>query len=89
MYRSTTFYTQVPAENLLGKENKGVYVLMSGLDLERLVLAAGPVGLMQAAVDSAFEYAHTRKQFGKPIGEFQLLQVRNKVLYCFSDIMFR
>ncbi|CAG9560662.1 unnamed protein product [Danaus chrysippus] len=66
---------KVPASNLLGEENKGVYVLMSGLDLERLVLAAGPVGLMQAAVDAAFDYAHTRKQFGKPIGEFQLLQV--------------
>lgn len=50
---------------------------MSGLDLERLVLAGGPVGLMQAAIDTAFEYAHTRKQFGKNIGEFQLLQVRN------------
>lgn len=50
-------------------------MLMSGLDLERLVLAAGPVGLMQAAVDVAFEYAHTRKQFGKNIGEFQLIQV--------------
>lgn len=49
---------------------------MSGLDLERLVLAAGPVGLMQAAVDVAFEYAHTRKQFGIKIGEFQLLQVK-------------
>lgn len=48
---------------------------MSGLDLERLVLAAGPVGLMQAAVDTAFEYAHARKQFGKSIAEFQLLQV--------------
>lgn len=66
---------QVPATNLLGEENKGVYVLMSGLDLERLVLAAGPVGLMQAAIDVAFEYAHTRKQFGNRIGEFQLLQV--------------
>lgn len=65
----------MPAANLLGEENKGVYVLMSGLDLERLVLAAGPVGLMQAAIDTSFEYAHTRKQFGKNIGEFQLLQV--------------
>lgn len=48
---------------------------MSGLDLERLVLAAGPVGLMQAAIDVAFQYAHTRKQFGQNIGEFQLIQV--------------
>lgn len=72
---------KVPAANLLGEENKGVYVLMSGLDLERLVLAAGPVGLMQAAVDTAFAYAHTRKQFGKPIGEFQLLQGKMADMY--------
>nr|XP_032511442.1 isovaleryl-CoA dehydrogenase, mitochondrial [Danaus plexippus plexippus] len=72
---------KVPASNLLGEENKGVYVLMSGLDLERLVLAAGPVGLMQAAVDVAFDYAHTRKQFGKPIGEFQLLQGKMADMY--------
>lgn len=57
---------------------------MSGLDLERLVLAAGPVGLMQAAIDTAFDYAHTRKQFGKPIGEFQLLQV--SISFCFVFI---
>ncbi|KAI8429152.1 hypothetical protein MSG28_007699 [Choristoneura fumiferana] len=54
------------------KLNKGVYVLMSGLDYERLVLAAGPVGLMQAAIDVAFQYAHTRKQFGQNIGEFHV-----------------
>ncbi|XP_050342871.1 isovaleryl-CoA dehydrogenase, mitochondrial [Nymphalis io] len=72
---------KVPAMNLLGEENKGVYVLMSGLDLERLVLAAGPVGLMQAAIDTAFEYAHTRKQFGKSIGEFQLLQGKMADMY--------
>lgn len=72
---------KVPVANLLGEENKGVYVLMSGLDLERLVLAAGPVGLMQAAVDTAFAYAHTRKQFGKPIGEFQLLQGKMADMY--------
>jgi len=53
---------KVPLENVLGEENKGVYVLMSGLDYERLVLAAGPVGIMQAACDVAFEYAHQRKQ---------------------------
>ncbi|XP_052738362.1 isovaleryl-CoA dehydrogenase, mitochondrial [Bicyclus anynana] len=72
---------KVPATNLLGEENKGVYVLMSGLDLERLVLAAGPVGLMQAAADVAFEYAHTRKQFGTRIGEFQLLQGKMADMY--------
>ncbi|GBP75914.1 Isovaleryl-CoA dehydrogenase, mitochondrial [Eumeta japonica] len=72
---------KVPAFNLLGAENKGVYVLMSGLDLERLVLAAGPVGLMQAAVDAAFQYAHTRKQFGQNIGEFQLIQGKMADMY--------
>ena len=54
----------IPAENMLGELNKGVYVLMSGLDLERLTLVAGPVGLMQACCDTAFAYAHQRKQFG-------------------------
>ncbi|XP_075970836.1 isovaleryl-CoA dehydrogenase, mitochondrial [Anticarsia gemmatalis] len=72
---------KVPAKNLLGAENKGVYVLMSGLDLERLVLAAGPVGLMQAAIDTAFSYAHTRKQFGQNIGEFQLMQGKMADMY--------
>lgn len=66
---------KVPAANILGKENYGAYVLMSGLDYERLVLAAGPVGLMQACCDVAFSYAHERKQFGQRIGEFQLIQV--------------
>lgn len=66
---------KVPAKNVLGGMEKGVYVLMSGLDLERLVLAAGPVGIMQAACDVAFDYAHQRKQFNKRIGEFQLIQV--------------
>lgn len=68
---------KVPKENLLGTENKGVYVLMSGLDFERLVLASGPIGIMQACCDVAFSYAHARKQFNKRIGEFQLIQVRN------------
>lgn len=66
---------KVPKENLLGDENKGVYVLMSGLDFERIVLAAGPLGIMQACCDVAFQYAHERKQFNKKIGEFQLIQV--------------
>lgn len=72
---------RVPKQNLLGQENKGVYVLMSGLDLERLVLAAGPVGIMQACCDIAFGYAHVRKQFNKKIGEFQLIQVRTEINY--------
>lgn len=72
---------KVPAKNILGQEGKGVYVLMSGLDLERLVLAAGPVGLMQAACDISFEYAHSRKQFKRRIGEFQLLQGKMADMY--------
>ncbi|XP_017769881.1 PREDICTED: isovaleryl-CoA dehydrogenase, mitochondrial [Nicrophorus vespilloides] len=72
---------KVPAENVMGGVNKGVYVLMSGLDYERLVLAAGPVGLMQACCDIAFNYAHQRKQFGQPIGEFQLLQGKMADMY--------
>lgn len=64
--------TQVPAENVLGAVNGGVKVLMSGLDYERLVLAAGPVGLMQAALDVAVPYSTERKQFGTPIGQFQV-----------------
>ncbi|XP_017483372.1 PREDICTED: isovaleryl-CoA dehydrogenase, mitochondrial-like [Rhagoletis zephyria] len=72
---------KVPAKNILGNENKGVYVLMSGLDYERLVLAAGPVGLMQAAVDISFDYAHQRKQKGQLIGEFQLIQGKMADMY--------
>ncbi|KAI9189814.1 hypothetical protein H9P43_001247 [Blastocladiella emersonii ATCC 22665] len=72
---------EVPAENVLGGEGKGVYVLMSGLDLERLVLAGGPVGLMQAACDVVFPYVHERKQFGKPIGHFQLVQGKIADMY--------
>jgi isovaleryl-CoA dehydrogenase len=72
---------EVPEENILGGLNKGVYVLMSGLDLERLVLASGPVGLMQAAMDVVLPYVHTREQFGQPIGEFQLLQGKIADMY--------
>ncbi|GBM94169.1 Isovaleryl-CoA dehydrogenase, mitochondrial, partial [Araneus ventricosus] len=68
-------------ENLVAAEGKGVYVLMSGLDLERLVLAAGPVGLMQACCDVAFDYVHQRKQFGQRIGEFQLIQGKLADMY--------
>jgi len=72
---------EVPEENILGELNKGVYVLMSGLDYERLVLAAGPVGLMQAALDVVLPYVHDRKQFGKRIGEFQLMQGKLADMY--------
>lgn len=72
---------KVPAKNMLGKENGGIYVLFSGLDLERLVLASQPVGLMQAACDVAFEYVHLRKQFNSRIGEFQLMQGKIADMY--------
>jgi len=72
---------KVPETNMLGPLNKGIYVLFSGLDLERLVLAAGPVGLMQACCDVAFNYAHERKQFGQRIGEFQLMQAKMADMY--------
>jgi len=61
---------EVPAENLVGQENNGVYVLMKGLDYERLILSAAPVGLMQHALDISTKYCNDRKQFGKAIGEF-------------------
>ncbi|HEY8351458.1 MAG TPA: isovaleryl-CoA dehydrogenase, partial [Sphingomonadales bacterium] len=72
---------EVPAENILGQENGGVRVLMSGLDYERVVLAAGPLGLMQAAMDVVIPYVHDRKQFGQPIGEFQLMQGKLADMY--------
>lgn len=65
---------EVPEQNVLGKVGRGAAVLMSGLDLERLVLSGGPLGLMQAAFDYSVEYAHDRKQFGQRIAEFQLVQ---------------
>jgi isovaleryl-CoA dehydrogenase len=63
---------EVPEENVLGAVGRGVNVLMSGLDYERAVLAAGPLGIMQACLDVVIPYVHERKQFGQPIGEFQL-----------------
>ncbi|XP_031841244.1 isovaleryl-CoA dehydrogenase, mitochondrial [Nomia melanderi] len=72
---------KVPAKNVLGEENKGIYVLFSGLDLERLVLAGGPLGILQACCDVAFEYAHARQQFGKRIEEFQLIQEKIANMY--------
>jgi len=65
---------EIPSENILGQLNKGVSVLMSGLDYERMVLAAGPVGIMQTCMDVVLPYVHQRKQFKKFIGEFQLIQ---------------
>lgn len=71
----------VPSENVLGEVNKGVRVLMEGLDLERLVLSAGPLGLMQAALDVVLPYVHERKQFGQPIGLNQLMQGKLADMY--------
>ncbi len=72
---------EVPAENMLGAEGEGVHVLMSGLDYERAVLAAGPLGIMQACLDLVVPYIHDRKQFGQPIGEFQLIQAKIADMY--------
>ena len=72
---------EVPAENVLGEVNRGVNVLMSGLDYERAVLAAGPLGIMQAAMDVVIPYVHQRKQFGEPIGSFQLVQGKLADMY--------
>ncbi|XP_069493638.1 isovaleryl-CoA dehydrogenase, mitochondrial [Ambystoma mexicanum] len=72
---------KIPAKNILGQLNKGVYVLMSGLDLERLVLAAGSVGIMQAVLDHAFPYLHVREAFGQRIGHFQLMQGKMADMY--------
>jgi isovaleryl-CoA dehydrogenase len=71
----------VPFENILAEEGKGVNVLMSGLDYERVTLAAGPIGLMAAAMDVAVPYIHEREQFGKPIGTFQLMQGKVADMY--------
>jgi len=72
---------EVPEENLIGGLNRGVRVLMSGLDYERVVLSAGPLGIMQAAMDVIVPYIHERQQFGKPIGEFQLMQGKIADMY--------
>ncbi|XP_043254387.1 isovaleryl-CoA dehydrogenase, mitochondrial [Colletes gigas] len=72
---------KVPAENVLGEVDKGVYVLFSGLDLERLILAGAPLGIIQACCDVTFEYAHERKQFGKRLAEFQLIQEKMANMY--------
>ena len=75
---------EVPSENILGGEGRGVAVLMSGLDYERTVLSGGPVGIMQACLDVVLPYIHERKQFGQAIGEFQLMQ--GKVADMYTDL---
>ena len=72
---------EVPVDNVLGEQGKGVKVLMSGLDYERAVLAGGPLGIMAACLDTAIPYVHERKQFGQPIGEFQLMQGKLADMY--------
>jgi isovaleryl-CoA dehydrogenase len=72
---------EVPQENILSSVGRGVNVLMSGLDYERAVLAAGPIGIMQACMDVVVPYVHERKQFGQPIGEFQLMQGKLADMY--------
>lgn len=72
---------EVPEENILGEFNQGAKILMSGLNYERLILAAGPLGIMQACLDTVVPYVHERKQFGKPIGEFQLVQGKIADMY--------
>ena len=72
---------EVPAENVLGQVGRGVNVLMSGLDYERAVLAAGPLGIMQACMDVVVPYLHEREQFGQPIGTFQLMQGKLADMY--------
>ena len=72
---------RVPTANILGQLNAGVEVLMSGLDYERVILSAGPIGIMQACMDSVVPYSHERKQFGKSIGEFQLIQGKIADMY--------
>jgi isovaleryl-CoA dehydrogenase len=72
---------EVPADNILGGEGRGANVLMSGLDYERAVLAGGPLGIMAACLDAVVPYVHERKQFGQPIGEFQLMQGKLADMY--------
>ena len=74
-------HCEVPAENVLGEINQGVRVLMSGLDYERTILAAGPVGIMQACLDVVIPYVHERKQFNQAIGEFQFIQGKLADMY--------
>ncbi len=72
---------EIPEENVLGDEGRGVAVLMSGLDFERLVLTGGPLGIMQSCLEAVVPYVHQREQFGQPIGEFQLIQAKLADMY--------
>jgi isovaleryl-CoA dehydrogenase len=76
---------EVPAENVLGEVGGGARVLMSGLDYERVVLAGGPLGLMRAGMDLVLPYVHERKQFGEPIGAFQLMQAKLADMYTMTN----
>ena len=76
---------EVPEENVLGEVGKGVNVLMSGLDYERAVLAGGPLGIMRACLDAVVPYVHEREQFGRPIGEFQLVQGKLADMYTVAN----
>jgi isovaleryl-CoA dehydrogenase len=72
---------RIPAANVMGEVNKGVYCLMRGLDTERLVLSAGPIGIMQACMDLALPYVRERRQFGQPIGSFGIMQAKLADMY--------
>ncbi len=72
---------EIPEENVLGEVNQGVYILMKGLDSERLVLSGGPIGIMQACMDAVLPYVHERKQFGQPIGSFGIMQAKLADMY--------
>jgi isovaleryl-CoA dehydrogenase len=72
---------EIPDENRLGEVGQGVYILMKGLDSERLVLSGGPIGIMQAAMDVVLPYLHERRQFGQPIGTFGIMQAKVADMY--------
>ena len=76
---------EVPEENIMGKVGQGVKIMMAGLDYERVIIAAGPIGVMQACLDVVIPYVHQRKQFGKPIGTFQLVQAKIADMYAASN----
>lgn len=73
---------EIPAENLMGKEGQGVYILMTGLDCERLILAAGALGINQRAMDESLQYCNDRKQFDKPLIDMEIIQLKLADMYC-------